>query len=365
MILLFLITCLLVHTGEAHHSQALIMNSTICGPIYVQPNTGFTVSGRGQDDVLRQIDPDCGNLECVAYRCFGSLVLYGPSVVKCEVARRKWTHFPFCDVPRDDICHEPEPLEDPNYNCWKKKKRWRYEAASGRCNEVETCLRSPPLGGNTLNLFLTRTECAETCSSAAISRRSNTTPRILFQTSRITPEIHEHGNGTQKYDQSGNPYTTPGGVIDQNQPGADILGVTTQDKINIVKDHNLWRQAVYPEPNEPLAELRWDDDLAQLAANYASTCPDGEQPIEERQSPNYGTYGQSIAFSMWEDRCWDNITEFWADERLYWKYGVGAIDWYLTVDHYTQMVSQSAKAIGYVSNIFQQLLILYCLFQLC
>ncbi|XP_033119640.1 GLIPR1-like protein 1 isoform X3 [Anneissia japonica] len=112
----------------------------------------------------------------------------------------------------------------------------------------------------------------------------------------------------------------------------------------IVDIHNEYRRNVTPNAAD-MRKLEWDQEVAAVAADWASRCPSGH---------NYGSgYGENLAFSSepYTGNIYTTLhgaLKSWYDESEHYKYNKEQCDG--VCGHYTQMVDTRSLKIGCATN---------------
>ena len=135
-------------------------------------------------------------------------------------------------------------------------------------------------------------------------------------------------------------------------PSADMIQLDTVNVAAALAAHNDKRASpsLEPQPNPPLVQLQWDNELAQTASAYASTCPSGHDSSSARTVPSKGWnwVGQNIYWywsSGWPSANVSNGVESWFDEINDFEYGTGALGGKV-IGHYTQLVWSETTHVG-------------------
>lgn len=129
------------------------------------------------------------------------------------------------------------------------------------------------------------------------------------------------------------------------------IGVTDQDKKEIIELHDKWRTNL-KEPAKNMMKMSYDEDLAFVAQKHASRCSFAHDQPQQRVMGTGKNPGQNIVkVSGSKDA---NITEMF--EKMYkaesprWEYGVGIIPkfkkYHQGAGHYTQMLLEHVSKMG-------------------
>lgn len=135
----------------------------------------------------------------------------------------------------------------------------------------------------------------------------------------------------------------------QNGVVADTQRITEPDSSQdpfaraMLDAHNRVRASVSPAPATPLPPLVWDESLAALARNWASTCPDGHRPNNDAGENMYWSGGTAASA--------DAAVASWSREAAYYDYRTGVCrrdgraNW-AACGHYTQLVWRETRRVG-------------------
>ncbi|KAG2467781.1 cysteine-rich venom protein-like isoform X1 [Polypterus senegalus] len=102
----------------------------------------------------------------------------------------------------------------------------------------------------------------------------------------------------------------------------------------IVKQHNNFRKQVNPSARN-MVKMMWSPEIALNAYKMAKSCKLHHSSHDELQILNY-TCGENIYIAT-RKNSWHRAIQMWHDEHKHFKYGVGAINNFVT-GHYTQVV---------------------------
>jgi hypothetical protein len=112
----------------------------------------------------------------------------------------------------------------------------------------------------------------------------------------------------------------------------------TGSMVGATAAHNEWRLRAGVPP------VRWNEDLAAGAQEYADTCPSGHSSNEYRQ--DVGGFNQ-VGENLYSGTDVLNGIALFADERLLYEFGtVIEEDTFTPIGHYTQMVWSDTTDVG-------------------
>ncbi|XP_075215159.1 salivary antigen-5-like isoform X2 [Lycorma delicatula] len=101
-----------------------------------------------------------------------------------------------------------------------------------------------------------------------------------------------------------------------------------------------------------MIEMKWDDDLAVIAQQWANNCEFKHDTGAQRKDSRFAGVGQNIAttYSTVDDggkKDAKEITRLWFDEHKDYKYSPVKIDaHFFKIGHYTQMVWANTQFVG-------------------
>ncbi|XP_071959659.1 cysteine-rich venom protein-like [Antedon mediterranea] len=118
---------------------------------------------------------------------------------------------------------------------------------------------------------------------------------------------------------------------------------TAEEQDEIVHSHNEYRKHAKPKAGD-MRRLVWDDEVANMAEYWVSTCPTDH-------NPNRNNYGENIAFSTvpFEGDMLLIGIDRWYDEVKDYKYKEGACTG--VCGHYTQVEDARSLKVGCARNL--------------
>lgn len=110
----------------------------------------------------------------------------------------------------------------------------------------------------------------------------------------------------------------------------------------MLEAHNLVRANASPDPSPALEPMTWAADLAQAAAEYASTCTWEHDPALDALEQ-----GENLAaWSAANFGTGEMAVESWAAEAAFYNYSDGSCQAGQQCGHYTQIVWRTSVEVG-------------------
>jgi uncharacterized protein YkwD len=104
-----------------------------------------------------------------------------------------------------------------------------------------------------------------------------------------------------------------------------------------------------PAPAVPVSDLQWDPLLADVARNYAATCPDTHNANRSDDYEQFGGSGYVGENLAWGYSSIDSVLNGWAyEEEQYYQYAATGSDSTTgdAVGHYTQVIWRGTTHVG-------------------
>nr|XP_034330687.1 peptidase inhibitor 16-like [Crassostrea gigas] len=108
--------------------------------------------------------------------------------------------------------------------------------------------------------------------------------------------------------------------------------------------HNEKRRIVNPTAAN-MRELKWSDELATVAQNYANKCVSGHNPNKYDKAESFKRVGENLYYSK-DEATPRKAVEFWDNEKNSYDFGTNNCTHEKTCGHYTQVVWAETEYVG-------------------
>ncbi|XP_052703442.1 uncharacterized protein LOC128179829 [Crassostrea angulata] len=105
-------------------------------------------------------------------------------------------------------------------------------------------------------------------------------------------------------------------------------------KVGQTRVHNEKRRIVNPTAAN-MRELKWSDELATVAQNYANKCVSGHNPYKSDEAESFKRVGENLYYSKYEATP-RKAVEYWDNEKNSYDFGTNICTHEKTCSHYTQ-----------------------------
>ncbi|XP_029642234.1 cysteine-rich venom protein Mr30-like [Octopus sinensis] len=126
-----------------------------------------------------------------------------------------------------------------------------------------------------------------------------------------------------------------------NDISQDPIIPTEEDKENILRLHNQYREEVKPLAKQ-MYKMDWSDTMAELALKWAKQCRFDHDTFNARIIRGYSGVGQNVLGANFQPS-WNLTVKNWHSEIADYHYGTETD---AMVGHYTQEIYWDAKLIG-------------------
>ncbi|XP_055346979.1 cysteine-rich secretory protein 3-like [Paramacrobiotus metropolitanus] len=116
--------------------------------------------------------------------------------------------------------------------------------------------------------------------------------------------------------------------------------VTKRQQKEIVTLHNHYRNIVKAKN---MNMLKWNEKAAQMAQQWANTCPTGHNSNDDRNLAGFDGCGQNIAWREGSALSWSDAINDWFEEVKNFRYCRQPTG---KVGHFTQMMWADTKVVG-------------------
>ncbi|MCP4744712.1 MAG: hypothetical protein GY874_01020 [Desulfobacteraceae bacterium] len=124
----------------------------------------------------------------------------------------------------------------------------------------------------------------------------------------------------------------------------DYLGSDASDEDRFLCAHNEVRNSAQPVPDPALEPMTWDEDLAEIAQDYAEKCIWDHNPD---RSENYlGYVGENLYMTTSKNSTSATAVQSWGAEIAYYDYDTNDCESGKTCGHYTQIVWRDTIKVG-------------------
>ncbi|VDO01480.1 unnamed protein product [Rodentolepis nana] len=159
-------------------------------------------------------------------------------------------------------------------------------------------------------------------------------------------DVESTTNSVSHHDESGLDYRS-GHEGGGDRESAGSKGPHTPEMKTVFNLINFYRRKVArgevenQPPSNKIYDLAWDDELARMAQEYASTCHLYHNPNEERETEKFHSVGQSIGVSTSLEQCVTN----WFNEHVNYDYSSNICRDFIC-GHYAQLVWANTTDVG-------------------